>query len=287
MAVPVALPLTMTAPRQALSALGDLPDEQIPLAEAALWLAALDHPGKSLESYQEHLQALCDSLAEAIAAKTQPISAEEQITLLSTVLGEQWGYHGDVETYEDLQNADLMRVIDRRKGLPVSLGIVYLHVARAQGWDAQGLNFPGHVLIRVQDEAGGRAIMDPFHGGGVLSVADIRSLLKLMSGQGAELAPEMYATLSNRDVLIRLQSNIKVRLLDGGMIDGALAVLQRMMLFAPKDHRLWRETGLVHMRLGDLEGAVDALETYLLLAPDGADRAKIETVMHELRQRLQ
>lgn len=287
MAVSVAPSHAATAPRHALQALADVPDQDIPLAQAALWLAALDHPGKSLTAYQEHLEALAKAVALCQAQDKQGADdVQARAHCLTHVLGQDWGYQGDVETYEDLQNADLMRVIDRRKGLPVTLGILYLHVARAQGWNAHGLNFPGHFLIRLEDENGQRAILDPFHAGAPLSVADLRSLLKVVAGQGAELTPDSYALLSNRDVLIRLQSNIKVRLLDGGMIESALAVVQRMLLFSPQDYRLWREAGLLHMRVGNLEAAVADLETYLTLAPASDDRLRIEQVMGELRQRL-
>lgn len=286
MAVPVAPVSLVTAPRLALAMLADQPDDAVPLAQAALWLAALDHPGKGLDAYTDHLQALVDALRDRLQASPAETAAD-RASALSAVLATDWGYQGDVETYEDLQNADLMRVIDRRRGLPVALGILYLHVARAQGWDAHGLNFPGHFLIRLDGEAGDRAIIDPFHGGPALSVADLRSLLKAMTGQAAELTPDMYAPLSNRAVLIRLQSNIKMRLLDGGMLDAAGEILQRMLLFAPQDYRLWRENGLLYMRRGNLESALDALETYLTLAPDGDDRTRIAQVMAELRQRLQ
>src|SRR3546814_19245031 len=84
-----------------------------------------------------------------------------------------------------------MRVIDRRKGLPVALGILYMHAARAQGWPAVGLNFPGHFLLRLERH-GERAILDPFNEGRVHGATELLDLLKAMQGQDAELGPEHY-----------------------------------------------------------------------------------------------
>ena len=124
------------------------------------------------------------------------------------------GYSGDELTYDDVQNANLIRVVDRRKGLPVALGILYLHAARAQGWDSVGLAFPGHFLIRLSDGPE-RLIIDPFHGGRICDAASLRELLKAMAGQDVELTPRITRRCPDRDVLLRLQNNIKSRLLAG------------------------------------------------------------------------
>lgn len=274
-------------PRGVLAALGDAEDGTIALADAALALAGLMHPGKSLGPYREHLDALGESMRQAAeAAPDDAASAVGRGHLLRRVMVDHWRYEGDAETYEDPQNADLMRVIDRRRGLPVALGILYIHAARAAGWSAEGLNFPGHFLVRLQTEDGDRVIVDPFHGGAEVSVADLRALLKAIEGPSAELTPETWSTVSNRDVLVRLQNNVKLRALEGGRYDQALEAVERLLLISPRDHRLWREAGLMHMRLGDLEGAITALDEYLDLAPPGQDRDKIAQVMNELRQRL-
>lgn len=270
-----------------LKALGQGPDDDIDIAEAALMFAALMHPGANLEPSRQHLVAIADGLARAVeAAGEEAESAGSRAGLLAAEMAGTWSYKGDVESYEDPGNADIMQVIDRRLGLPVTLGILYLHAARAQGWQADGLNFPGHFLIRLEGEDGDRVILDPFHDGAIVPVHELRALLKAITGPAAELTPEAYAPASNRDVLLRLQSNVKLRALEGGRIDEALAAIERMLLIAPEDYRLWREAGLLHMRHGDLEGAIAALDDYLRLAPHGADRERIRKVIEELHDRL-
>jgi regulator of sirC expression with transglutaminase-like and TPR domain len=270
-----------------LEHLGRCEDGAVDVAEAALVLAALDCPGVDLEPYRTHLVGLTASLAEHAHARADGAGeAEQRVEALAATMTGEWGYRGDAETYEDPQNANLIKVIDRRRGLPVTLGILYLHAARAQGWAADALAFPGHFLLRVEGEAGDRVIIDPFHEGRLVTTADLRGLLKAISGTSAELTPDIYAAVSNREVLMRLQNNVKIRQMEAGNVEGALRALERMLLISPREHRLWREAGLLHMRLGDLEGAVAALDSFLDLAPPGADRARIEQVMNELRQRL-
>jgi regulator of sirC expression with transglutaminase-like and TPR domain len=195
------------------------------------------------------------------------------------------GYRGDTLTYEDLQNANLMRVIDRRKGLPVALGILYIHAGRAQGWEMAGLAFPGHFLLRLEDE-GGRLILDPFHGGKLCAAAELRDLLKATLGNEAELAPAHYATVSDREILLRLQNNLKLRLIEGQQTESALAVIEGMMLFAPDHAALWRDAALLHVERGNLRAAIAALERYLALAATGPERQQAAVFLQRLKARM-
>ena len=142
-----------------------------------------------------------------------------------------------------------MRVIDRRKGLPVALGILYIHAGRAQGWDVAGLGFPGHFLIRLERD-GERLILDPFNEGRVCAAAELRDLLKSTAGSEAELDPSHYATVSDREILLRLQNNIKLRRLQAGDMEGALACTEDMLRIAPDEATQWRDAMVMHQRLG-------------------------------------
>ncbi len=266
-----------------LRAVGTLVEGPLPLAEAALALAALDRPRVDLARYHHHLAALGRELGDAAAAAS---SLTERVEALNTVILGRYGYQGDTLTYEDLQNANLMRVIDRRKGLPVALGILYIHAARAQGWDMVGLAFPGHFLVRlIHDDE--RAILDPSNGGSVRKAAELRDLLKVILGNEAELAPAHYAPVSDRDILLRLQNNLKLRLLETRQTEKALMVVDSMMLFAPDRGELWREKGLLNAELGNLRAAVAALERFLPFAADEAQRHQTAALVQKLRMRLQ
>jgi regulator of sirC expression with transglutaminase-like and TPR domain len=273
--------------KAALGRIAAQDDDAIDLAEAALVLAAIDHPATDLAVYRQHLVTISDHVrAAARALDPEQATPEEFARVLSQTLAEEFRYLGDEDTYNDLDNANLMRVIERRKGLPVVLGILYLFAARAQGWSAAGLNFPGHFLIRLQGHDGRRVIVDPFHGGRVMETPDLRELLKAVQGNGEELQSAHYQPVSNREVLLRLQNNVKTRRLEQNDVAGALEALGSMQLLDPDNIGLWREAGVMHMRLGHLKHAVEAFEAFVARAPEGPDRRKIGDVVQELRERL-
>ena len=203
----------------------------------------------------------------------------------TTIILLKYGYSGDELTYDDLQNANLIRVVDRRKGLPVALGILYIHAARAQGWDMAGLAFPGHFLVRLS-EGRERVIIDPFHGGTICGAAELRDLLKAATGRESQLLPEHYAAVSDRDVLLRLQNNLKARLLQAQDTQRALMVLETMLMLAPDLAELWYEAGMLHRHLGNLRAAAAALEQYVLRAADGTARHQAAAVLQQLRTQL-
>src|SRR5712691_2831124 len=181
----------------------------LPIGEAALALASYDRPRVGLARYRQHLQTIARDVGRHTSAGGD-LAARAQA--LNEIILLKYGYSGDALTYDDLQNANLIRVVDRRKGLPVALGILFIHAARAQGWDTAGLAFPGHFLVRLSDGPE-RVILDPFHEGQICGAAELRGLLKAATGRDSELLPEHYMAVSDRDVLLRLQNNLKARLL--------------------------------------------------------------------------
>lgn len=266
-------------------------DGVIDLAEAALRLAAYDSSTDiDLSFYRAHLDSLYDALGiEAAACELDDLntSPKKMASVLRTVLHLNFRYRGDGETYDDLDNANLMRVIDRRLGLPVTIGILYISAARSLGWNACGLNFPGHFLVRLESLDGNRGIIDPFHGGIILDTPALRDLLKVVTGPAEELDAKHYQPVSDRDILVRLQNNIKTRRLDLGQMDEALKTLKSMQVLLPDSAALCREAGLLQLRLGHLSEALRALEDYMKKAPPGPERNRIDTVVKDLKQRIQ
>ncbi len=265
-----------------LRELSEITSPVLPIGEAALALASFERPRVGLGRYRQHLIALGQDVARQAGATGD---LAERALALNDIILLKHGYSGDELTYDDLQNANLMRVIDRRKGLPVALGILYLHAARAQGWDSVGLGFPGHFLIRLS-QGPERLIVDPFHGGQICDAVKLRELLKAMAGQAIELAPEHYAPVADRDVLLRLQNNLKSRLLQSGAAERALRVIETMLLLAPDMADLWRESGLLHAQLGNLRAGAQALEQFILRAPDGGARHQAAALLQQLKSKL-
>lgn len=266
----------------ALRTAGQADDDGIDLAATALAFAARRRPEAGDRRYREHLAALAEEVARSGAQASTPAA---QLAVLREVLVDRHGYQGDRDTYDDLRNADLAHVIDRRRGLPVALSILWLHVGRAPGWAVRGLNFPGHFLLQL--EAGGeRLVFDPFNDGKTVGTPELRDMIKTIGGPRAELAPDHYAPLGNRGILLRLQNNIKARLLQQKEVAPAVFVLEGMLMVAPKEAALWRETGLLQAQQENLRAARLCLEQAVALAESAAARQRIAAELAAIRGKL-
>ncbi|MCW0233952.1 MAG: transglutaminase-like domain-containing protein [Ferrovibrio sp.] len=263
----------------ALKALGAAPDDGLDIAEAALLLSALDKPGLDLAPYRRHLADIAAALSR-IEADTE---VAPRAMALAAVLSVEFGYRGDTESYDDPQNADLVRVIDRRMGLPVSLGILYIFAARAQLWPVAGVDFPGHFLIRLEGEDGA-LILDPFHQGRIAAPPEMNDLLRRVSE--TELRPEHVRSMTGREVLLRLQNNIKARAWRAGDMERTAETLRRMLLVAPNFAPAWRELGVVEGQLGRIRQAMAATERFLMLAGDEAASLEAEAFLRHIRLQL-
>lgn len=268
--------------RGVLMRLATLADDDIDIGEAALALAAFDRPDRAIAPYRAHIDDLAKEVGEALGGSDGGLDA--QIAALRAVIIEHYGYAGDDDTYDDLRNANLMWVIDRRRGLPVTLGILYLHCARRLGWRMAGLNFPGHFIVRLEHE-GHRVILDPFNGGVELTVAEMRDILKAAAGDAAEMQPAYYQPAGCREVLLRLMNNIKLRHIASDDMNRALGALERMRLFAPDEPSIWRETGLLEAHVGNLSGAIAALETFMAMSHNDRQRHHAALLIQELKGR--
>ncbi|MBT3305770.1 MAG: tetratricopeptide repeat protein [Alphaproteobacteria bacterium] len=269
--------------RARLIEIGNAEDDTIDLGDAALTLAAVDRPGVSLDPYRRHFEQLAAGVRD-YAQGGAADNLDLQIEALVQVIIRRYGYFGSDAVFEDLDAANLMRVIDHRCGLPVAIGILFIATARAQGWQATGLDFPGRFLIRL-DGGGERKIIDPF-GGGEGDAPALRAMFKATAGNHVELTPGHFEGMGNRDILLRLQNNIKARLLQRDRFDDAVEVLETMVLIAPARADLWREVGILRARLDHIESAVQALEEHLRLTGADETRYKTSMLLQELRTRL-
>lgn len=232
-----------------LKHVGETPEDEIDIAEAALVLASLDRPGVSLQKYHHHLEILkLDTESESHDAKT----AEERANALIQVMWGRHEYKGNDKFYDDLQNANLMSVIDRRVGLPISLGILYLHAAHSQGWSAEGVNFPAHFLIRIYGE-NDQVILDPFYKGKVLNAHDLRELVGTISGGSQDLEQRHHAPLGKRSILVRLLNNIKIRCLNVSDFDLAMNALKRTIYIDPEKIVHKYELGMLQIHTKSVE----------------------------------
>lgn len=272
------------SPQPALDAVGQLPDSEIDIADAALQLARVDAPDADWAAARAHLSELAREAVKA-AASLDDDSLPERARVIAVLMGDRFGYEGDRDRYDDPANANLIQVIERRRGLPVALGVLWLHAFRAAGWTSFGIDFPGHFLLGLS--AGKEQVMlDVFAGGTALDARDLRGLIKQVEGPKAELRPTLLAPMTTRAVLLRLQNNIKRRRLAAGDTAGGLACTLDMLRIAPQAAGQWREAALMHQRLDQVAAALRCYERFLVLVPQGDAASRVRSAMDELRSRL-
>jgi regulator of sirC expression with transglutaminase-like and TPR domain len=279
----VSLPASLSpAVRVSLRAVAAQAEADIDVAEVALLLAVISRPGVLLQPYRRHLAKICEEVARH--AGPEP-AFDMRIEALGEVIAKRYGYVGTADAFRDLDCTNLTYVMDRRGGLPVTLGIIYLHVARALGWSLSGIDFPPRLLLRLE-HAGRRALLDPFEGLKALETPALRELLKEFAGPEAELRPGHFRALTPREVLLRLQNTIKARLLDSRQVEEALAQVELMLLFAPETPALWREAGVLNSRLDNVKAAVAAFEEFLRRETRDSNRYRVSIMLQDLRARL-
>jgi regulator of sirC expression with transglutaminase-like and TPR domain len=263
---------------------GSLDDGEIDLGETALALALLFLPGLNPDRYRNQLKKLCEHAAEEWQVRkrmNEEDTLASRLALLKKIMHEMHGYKGDTETYDDIQNASMIRVIERRRGLPITLGILYIIIGRFLGWQMDGLNFPGHFLVRMEKE-GARVIVDPFREGKEMDAADLRQLLKSIVGGSAELSHNFYEPVSNRSMLIRLQNNLKKRLIEMEEYASAIIVIEAMEALAPEEYRTLFDKGVLYAKLGQNRQATTALERYIDLTPDNNEKQFVRNLLRQL-----
>ena len=258
--------------------LGLLEDDAIMLDEAALRLAVADHSGVDLDPPRAHIAAMATRL---MALADGSNGSRDRAQLLASVIARSEDMTGDDEDYDNPANADLLMLLRRRRGLPVTLSILYVGLARRVGWEAAPLNVPGHVLVRVGGEVDGQ-LLDPFAGGKLIDVTGLAAIVTRTLGANASIEREHLAAMTNRAVLVRLLSNQASRARRSGDVARALVLHERMTAFAPGFSGLWWERARLEQLLGKLGAARASLAAMAETTHDGAVRTRITAAMAAL-----
>lgn len=256
-------------------------DEQISLAEAALLIAAEEYPRLVVEASLEKLDLFGD-IAREQAAEAR--DAVDIISALNATLFERLGFRGNRESYYDPRNSFLNEVIDRRIGIPITLTVVYIEVARRIGFSVKGVGLPFHFIAKHEAE-NGDIFIDPFNEGRVLGVAACAELVTNMSGGRVELKPEHLEPVSNKQILTRMLSNL-LGIYATSDRRRALAAIERILLIHPDSTAHIRDRGLLLAAVGDSANAIAELERYLALAPEAADADAIREQIKSIKQNL-
>lgn len=259
----------------------DRPEDQIDLGRAALAIATQEYPDLKIDDYLSQLDGLGQAVELRMGDEKNPYRI---IAALNTVLFKELGFQGNRSEYYDPKNSFLNDVITRKKGIPISLSVVYMEVARRVGLSLEGIGFPGHFLVKYED-GDAEILIDVFNGGEILAREDLdRMLQQLYRGQ-VSYQPGFAAALGKRDILRRMFNNLKWIYLERGEPLKTLAVLDQLVILDPSAASEIRDRGLLYVTLECYAQALDDLESYLRLAPDAEDAAMIKAQIESVRHR--
>ena len=222
--------------------------DDFPLDHAALLIGAWDYPERDLGGYREQLDAIARSVEPEVARASGGIGRARAI---SDWLFDRLGFHGNTGDYYDPRNSFLADVLDRRCGIPISLSVLYLEVSRRVGVLSQGVNFPGHFLVRVAIEDAW-LFVDPFSGGRALAPADLEALLRRTTTPDAVLEPSVIAAATKRQIVARMLVNLAGIYGRNGDLPRSLDVLERLAVLEPNNPRISRDLAQLRERVDGL-----------------------------------
>lgn len=279
----------MSTPLEAFAALLRQDDAQIDLARACLMIAQDVYPDLDIEAYVERI----DEMGRTLRGRLPPAAGiEQRVVSLNEYLFQDLGYWGNTEDYYDPRNSYLNEVIERRTGIPITLSILYMELARRIGLECEGVSFPGHFLVRVRVR-GGVLVLDPFAGGAPQSEPELRERLQRVIPEGAaadvpvaELPLDQFLEpATRRQILSRVLRNLKGIYRETDRPERLLEVLNRMLLVQPGALAELRDRGFVYQRLECWRPALQDLTDYLQRDPEAADVAEVRASLVELAAR--
>lgn len=252
--------------RNRFAELVSLPDDQINLAEASLLIATEEYKSLNIQDYLDKLDHFGDLARERAEGASD---ANHVISSINSILFKELGFHGNRDSYFDPRNSFLNQVIDRHTGIPITLTVVYLEVARRIGFRVTGVGFPYHFIAKHESETGD-IFIDPFNEGRVLDASGCADLLSGMTDGKEELQPEHLESVSNKRILARILLNL-LGIYKASDPRRALATVERLLLINPNYAPHIRLRGSLLASVGDQANAIAELERYLELVPDAED----------------
>lgn len=256
-------------------------DDSLPLFEAALTLAQDADPQLDLSAAQAEVEGLAATLRKRVPADTAPV---QKLRLLNQYFYGELGFGSNINNYYDPDNSYLHRVTRTRRGIPISLALIYMEMAQQIGLDVKGISFPGHFLMKLSTKSG-EIILDPVNGAS-LSREELEERLEPfvehIRKAGKPLAGYLQPA-SARDILTRMLRNLKSLFWEHQRWQQLLDVQQRLLVLLPDDLAERRDRGLAYVHLDCPKSALDDLETYLAARPDAADAQVLRGHLPSLR----
>ncbi|HEV7522257.1 MAG TPA: transglutaminase-like domain-containing protein [Candidatus Angelobacter sp.] len=270
---------------QAFAALvrSDIDDERVDLLRAALTFARVEDPQLDIERYVRHV----DQLGVRVAEKIQdPDDPPQIIAALNGVLFQEEMFRGNTVDYYNPRNSFLHDVLDRRLGIPITLALVYMEVARRVRLQLFGVGMPGHFLLKHYDVDGHSILIDAFERGSIVSEEDCRQKLdSIYSGQ-VLLQPEFLLPVTRRQMLTRMLNNLRSVYLSQRDFRRAVQIVDLILVIYPRSPEDMKERAALRYNLNDYRGALSDFEEYVKMSPDASDAEEIRQTALSLRRSM-
>ena len=252
------------------------------LGRAALYIAQEEYPQLPVERYVLRLDALAEAVKDRLDDETAPPVVLGEVI---HTLFEREGLRGNKESYRDPRNSFINDVLDRRLGIPLTLGIILLEVGWRLDLPLEGVSFPGHFLVRYRGAAE-HLLIDPFDGGRIRFENQAQEVLDQEYGGMLRMQPAFLRAASKLDMIRRLLVNLKGLYLNVQDDERALSVVERLMLVQPASAGERRDRGMLLLKLGREAEAKEQLRRYLHFAPGAADARRIRVLVRRLEEGL-
>lgn len=247
------------------------PEDQIDLARAGLAIAQAEYPDLDIGRYLIKIDGMAEQVRNRAGEHADPLRL---IAALNLVLFTKEGLRGNSADYYDPKNSFLNDVMERKRGIPISLSVIYMEVARRAGLNLSGVGFPGHFLVKyVGSEE--EVVIDPFHRGAILTAEELQEHLDQIYGGKVALHKNLLAPTTKKQILVRMLNNLKSIYLEQEDFERALSIVQRLLIVEPSSAQDIRDRGLLYLKQECFLQAKADLERYLNMAPDAEDAGTI------------
>jgi len=260
----------------------EMEDEQIDLIRAALVIARTEYPNLDIEAYASRVEYL----ARRVAALASDADPQHALTALNRVLFEGLNLRGNRDDYYDPRNSFLNDVLDRGLGIPITLSIVYMEVARRIGLLLAGVGLPGHFLLKHYGENGQEVLIDCFNRGDIVSRQECQSRLDEIYSGEMKLRPEFLHPINRRQILTRMLGNLKAVYLSTRNFRKALTISDLILVVHPGSPEDVKQRALLRYSMGLHRLAAEDLNEYLQISPNASDAEDIRQMALSIRRML-
>jgi len=261
----------------------EIEDEGIDLLHAALTIARTQYPDLDIRNYVTRVEALASKVRSQLSPEA---SAIETINTLNHVMFREMGFRGNREDYYDPRNSFLNDVIERRLGIPITLSLLYMEVARRVGLPLVGVGMPGHFLLKAYDVEGRQILIDPFNNGSMLNAAECEQRMKEVYAGEVRYKPEYLLPVSRRQILTRMLNNLRHIYMTVRQFRKTLAIVDLVLAIYPRSPEDVKQRAMLRFSIGQLAGSLSDLEQYWKMNPEGSDVDEVKQMAMSIRKTM-